>query len=124
MSENKDFINIIFDRIEKMISNKTIFGDPIKIYEITIIPILKMNFSFGTGNIEKLENQKDLVSNGFFGDISLNSIAFLIINDSRIQIINTNDNNNTRFIFDKIIDLLNLAKSNYQNNNTVDKNDK
>lgn len=39
----------MFDKLERMVSTKTVIGDPLDVGGITLIPIMNLSFGFGGG---------------------------------------------------------------------------
>jgi uncharacterized spore protein YtfJ len=42
-------INIIFEKLEKFLTTKMVVGEPIKVGETTIIPVIGLSFGMGSG---------------------------------------------------------------------------
>ena len=45
----KENILVLFEKFEEFLASKTVVGEPIKIGEITMIPIVSMSFGLGAG---------------------------------------------------------------------------
>lgn len=94
----------ILSNLKNMVHVETIVGEPILCGGITIIPISKANFGFGAGgsDIGKDENAKKF-GGGSGGAVTIQPIAFLVIQDGHVQLLQLADKNNTA---DRIINMV------------------
>ncbi len=49
MEEVSNLVKTTLDEIEKVLSTKTVVGEPITVQDITLIPLITAGFGFGTG---------------------------------------------------------------------------
>lgn len=49
MAETQDLVKTTMEEIEKVLSTKTVFGEPMTFGETTIIPLISAGFGFGAG---------------------------------------------------------------------------
>lgn len=42
-------VSVLFDKLEKFLTSKTVIGEPIKVGEATLIPFISTSFGLGTG---------------------------------------------------------------------------
>jgi len=75
-------------KMREMVDVDTIVGSPITTPDgITIIPISKVSFGFGSGGMDN-SVQKNGVSGGAGGGVKIDPIGFLVIKDGNIRMIN------------------------------------
>lgn len=75
-------------QIKSVVDVNTIIGQPIVVGNITILPVSKVTYGFGSGGSD-LPNKtnKELFAGGGGAGVSLQPLAFLIIQDSGVRII-------------------------------------
>lgn len=114
--------------IQKMIDVNTIIGDPIETsVGSIIIPISKVTFGFATGGSEfknetvdeytKKEKEEQIQYKLPFGGgsgatVSINPIAFLIINANTEKLLPINHNSTIDKLLDYVPDIINKVESN------------
>ena len=124
MSEHpiENLMHITMDSIKNMIDVNTIIGDPIQMNNNTvIIPISKVSFGFASGGSEfKGEtideyNKKDKdeqiqyrlpFGGGAGAGITVNPVAFLILQSGQVKLINVEHENSIDKILDYVPDFI------------------
>ncbi len=81
----------LFDRavneIEKMLNSKTVVGEPIKVENTTLIPLINVGFGFGVGTGEGTEADKTAGSGGGTGGGGgVKPVAVVVIDDSGVRV--------------------------------------
>jgi len=91
--------------IKNLVDVDTIIGKPITSPEgITIIPISKVSFGFASGGSDFPSKQpKDLFGGGSGGGVTISPIAFLVINNGEVKLLQLQTANNTA---DKAINMI------------------
>lgn len=89
----KNTINDIMDtsmaRIRDMVDVNTVVGDPIQTPDgITIIPVSKVTFGFGSGGSEYPIKEKSGIGGGGAAAVKLEPIGFLIVKDGNVRMLN------------------------------------
>lgn len=83
-------------KIKEMTDVNTIVGQPITLSEnLTIIPVSKVSFGFASGGSDfPNKTEKSIFGGGSGGGISINPVAFLVVkeNDVKLLQITTADN--------------------------------
>lgn len=115
------------EHIKQMVDVNTIVGNPVTTPDgTTIIPISRVAFGFGAGGSEfsaKPESKtKDgaLFGGGSGGGVSINPVAFLVVNSDQIKLLPVSSASSTT---DKLIDLVPelITKFNKIANEIIDK---
>ena len=81
----------LFDKavgeIERMLNTKTVVGDPIKIDDTTLIPLVNVGFGFGVGGGEGSEPQKGTGhGGGTGGGGGVKPVALVIIKENLVRV--------------------------------------
>jgi len=115
------------DHIKQMVDVNTIVGTPVTTPDgTTIIPISRVAFGFGAGGSEfsaAPESKKQdgaLFGGGSGGGVSINPVAFLVVNSEQIKLLPVSRTSSTT---DKLIDLVPelINKFNKIANDIIDK---
>ena len=81
----------LFDKavgeIERMLSTKTVVGEPIKVEDTTLIPLVNVGFGFGVGGGEGSEPEKGSGhGGGTGGGGGVKPVALVIIKDDLVRV--------------------------------------
>jgi uncharacterized spore protein YtfJ len=84
-------VGVLFDKavgeIERMLNTKTVVGEPIKIEDTTLIPLVSVGFGFGVGGGEGTEPQKGKGhGGGTGGGGGVRPVALVILNAGQIRV--------------------------------------
>ena len=88
----KDILDTIMGHVEKLATTKTIMGDPIKVADKTIIPVMKVAVGFGAGGGEGEAPSKDEKKSvagsggGGGGGLAISPAGFIVIDGDKISI--------------------------------------
>lgn len=97
------------DGLKKMIDVDSVIGNPIKINDsTTIIPVSKVSMGFVSGgsSFDKQANT-DNFGGGAGGGIKISPVAFLVITDGNVRLVNVSDSpDQTDKLFTKIPELI------------------
>lgn len=90
MSKENAAANILGTTIEKvrdLVDVSTIIGDPIEAGEVTIIPISKVAYGFGSGGSDfPSKSNVELFGGGGGAGVTITPIAFLVVNGKEVTI--------------------------------------
>lgn len=87
MAESEEIIKTTVEEIEKVLSTKTVVGEPTKIGETTIIPLISVGFAFGAGaGSGKDKDKGEGTGSGGGGGGGVKPVAVLIIDDKGIRV--------------------------------------
>lgn len=131
--ENNDNLNKIIDitleKVRALADIDTVIGKPIISTEhLTIIPVSKVSYAFGSGGsdfISKNCDNKQLFGGGTGAGITMTPIAFLVINDSNVQLMQIESFSS---VLDRIVamspEIFEKIKSLFKKNKNEPKNEK
>ena len=90
--------------LRDLVDVNTIIGDPIEVGNVTIIPISKVSFGFVTAGSD-IPSQKagQPFGGGNGSGVTINPLAFLVINNGEVQLLQMATSNNTA---DKIVNMV------------------
>ena len=95
MSEHpiQGLMSTAMQKIREMIDVNTIIGDPITTPDgIKIIPVSKLSFGFASGGSDlPAKVQKELFGGGSGAGITINPIAFLVVGNGDVKLLQLND---------------------------------
>ena len=112
MNENKQehpiqgMMGTAMQKIREMIDVNTIIGDPITTPDGTvIIPVSKVSFGFVSGGSDwpNKNTAKDLFGGGAGAGISINPLAFLVISNGEVKLLQMSFSSNTA---DKMVNMV------------------
>ena len=112
MNENKQehpiqgMMGTAMQKIREMIDVNTIIGDPITTPDGTvIIPVSKVSFGFGSGGSDwpNKNTAKDLFGGGAGAGISINPLAFLVVSNGDVKLLQMSFSSNTA---DKMVNMV------------------
>lgn len=115
-----DLLSISMNSLNQMIDANTIIGTPLNYNNFIIIPVSRVHLGFVSGgsDIKPNSNKEDpLFGGGTGGGLSINPIAFLVINDKDVNLVSIDSNTH---VMDNIIELIpklmDKAKCLFKNN--------
>jgi uncharacterized spore protein YtfJ len=79
-----EVIKTALEHIQHIAKTETIFGEPIKAGDITLIPVSKVSIGFAAGGAGKAEKSASGAATG--GGINVVPIAFISINGNEIKV--------------------------------------
>lgn len=102
-SKISQLMGISMDKIREMGDVSTVIGDPIQAGDTIIIPVSKVSYGFASGgsDLPAKENPKELFGGGAGAGVTVQPIAFLIINKEgqvRLMQISTSEDKVTNII--------------------------
>ncbi len=83
----EDLMNEVVTQLEKMITTRTIVGEPILAAGKTVIPISKVSFGFGGGGGEGKRGEKGGFGGGGGGGAKIEPVAFLVISEEEVKLV-------------------------------------
>lgn len=108
------------ERVRDLVDVSTIVGEPIQVSaDITIIPISKVTYGFASGGSDfPSKNNVELFGGGGGAGITINPVAFLVVNKGEVSIkhITASDNAAERAVnlipemFDKVTNFVERSK--------------
>ncbi len=107
----KDNFDALFGKMENFVSTKTVVGDPIKVGEITLLPIIEVAVGVGAGASESADRKgKDSGAGGLGAKITPSAV--LVINGTDVSMINIKNQDAVNKLIDMapgVVNKLNFA---------------
>lgn len=94
----QDLMDVTMEKIREMVDVQTIIGDPIVVADtVTIIPISKVSYGFASGgsDLPTKANPKDLFGGGAGAGVSIQPIAFLVVQEDNVRLLQMNEAGDT-----------------------------
>ncbi|MBU5627292.1 GerW family sporulation protein [Oscillibacter sp. MSJ-2] len=84
-----DLMNSTMDKVSQMVDTNTIVGEPISTPDgVTLIPISKVTFGFGSGGGDYGKTQpKENFGGGSAAGVKIDPVAFLVIKDGTTRVL-------------------------------------
>lgn len=83
-----DLMRSTMEKIHEMVDTNTIVGEPITTADgVTLIPISKVSFGFGSGGGDYGKAAKDGFGGGSAAGVKIDPVAFLIIKDGATRVL-------------------------------------
>jgi len=90
----KQVIDATLENLKKVMSTDTVIGEPVHVMEnVTIIPVSKVSVGFTSGGVDfdsKKSSDKKHFGGGNGAGMSVTPVAFLVIRDTGVEILNIN----------------------------------
>lgn len=87
MDDIENMVKTTISQIEKVLSSKTVVGEPITVGETTLIPLLSMGFGFGAAGGGKADiKQGEGQRSGTGGAGGMRPIAIIVIDKEGVKI--------------------------------------
>lgn len=89
-------MGVTMDKIREMVDVNTIIGEQIVTNDgTTIIPISKVSFGFASGGSDlPTKTPKDLFGGGAGAGVTIQPIAFIVVKDKEVKLLQMNVNGN------------------------------
>lgn len=108
------------NQIKTIVDVNTIIGEPISVGDVTIVPVSKVTYGFASGGSDlPTKTNKELFAGGGGAGVTLQPLAFLIVSESGVRILEISSKYNDGLdraltmapdIIDKIKDTLGSIK--------------
>ena len=83
----EDLMKEVVTQLEKMITTRTIVGEPITAAGKTVIPISKVSFGFGSAGGEGKRGEEGGFGGGGGGGAKIEPVAFLVISEEEVKLV-------------------------------------
>ena len=91
-----DLMRTAMEKVHEMVDTKSIVGEPIVTADgVTLIPISRVSVGFGSGGGDLPSSQKELFGGGTGGGVTITPMAFLIVRNGDVKLIQVQSYNNT-----------------------------
>ena len=92
----RDVMNSTMEKVREMVDANNFVGAPITTPDgVTLIPISRVSFGFGSGGGDLPSSQKELFGGGTGGGVTITPMAFLIVRNGDVKLIQVQSYNNT-----------------------------
>jgi sporulation protein YtfJ len=108
----EDLMKEVVTQLEKMITTRTIVGEPITAAGKTVIPISKVSFGFGSGGGEGKRGEEGGFGGGGGGGAKIEPVAFLVISEDEVELVGMKGKGlNIEKIIESVPELVEKVKS-------------
>lgn len=103
-------LDALFSKMENFVTSKTVVGEPTKIGEVIILPLVDLVFGVGAGASDKSdENDKKSIQSGGGGGLGakITPSAVLVISGGEVQLVNVKNQDSLNKLIDMVPEVLN-----------------
>lgn len=105
-------VNTLFESLEKFLTSKTVVGEPIRIGEVTLVPIINLAFGVGTGGGDGIDDKgsKGLGAGGGVG-AKASPTAIIVIKGDSVEMLPIKSSNGLEKLIDMVPEIVSKVKS-------------
>lgn len=99
-------MDVTLEKIRQMVDSNTIIGNPINTADgTTILPVSKVTYGFTSGGSDFVSSKapKDLFGGGSGAGVSITPVAFLVLREGNVRLIQIADKNSS---FDRVLNMV------------------
>nr|QNO46755.1 hypothetical protein DEIDBPHB_00004 [Methanosarcinales archaeon ANME-2c ERB4] len=82
----EELMQEVVEQLEKLVTTKTIVGEPITVAGRTVIPISKVSFGFGSAGGEGKRGEEGGFGGGGGGGAKIEPVAFLVVSEDEVKL--------------------------------------
>ena len=82
----EELMQEVVEQLEKLVTTRTIVGEPITVAGKTVIPISKVSFGFGSAGGEGKRGEEGGFGGGGGGGAKIEPVAFLVISEDEVKL--------------------------------------
>jgi sporulation protein YtfJ len=83
----EELMQEVVEQLEKLVTTRTIVGEPITVAGKTVIPISKVSFGFGSAGGECKHDEESSFGGGGGGGAKIEPIAFLVVSEDEVKLL-------------------------------------
>ncbi|MDK2892528.1 spore germination protein GerW family protein [Methanohalophilus sp.] len=108
----EDIMKEVSTELEKLVSTKTVVGEPIEVAGATIVPVSRVSFGFGSGGGE---GKKGATEEGFGGGggagARIEPVAFIVVSGEDVRLLTISGGSNVDKIIEAVPEVFSKMKS-------------
>ena len=85
----EELMQEVVEQLEKLVTTRTIVGEPITVAGKTVIPISKVSFGFGSAGGECKHDEESGFGGGGGGGAKIEPVAFLVVSEDEVKLLPT-----------------------------------
>jgi len=107
-------LRAMFEHLGNVLSTKTVFGEPIRAGETTLIPVLTITFGLGTGGGAGKDEEGDEGSGGAAGvGAKLVPRAIVAVTEGKVEVFTMSEKSGMTGLIERVPEMLNLVVSKF-----------
>jgi len=83
----EELMQEVVEQLEKLVTTRTIVGEPITVAGKTVIPISKVSFGFGSAGGECKHDEESGFGGGGGGGAKIEPVAFLVVSEDEVKLL-------------------------------------
>ncbi len=122
MSSSQDFIDKLYDKLDKYLKTETVIGEPIQAGEVTLIPIISASFGIGGGmGISKRDNDQGDEGGGGGLGCRITPTAILVVKNDEVELVNLEGKGSLEKLVDMVPGIMEKIKNQKEDSNEEEK---
>jgi len=102
MNVSEDLMKVLMDQMKMIAHTETVVGQELMVGGMTIIPVSRVSMGVGVGG----GGNDPVKANGGGGGIRIEPVAFLVVRDESVSLLNVGRGKGMDALFEKVPDLL------------------
>ena len=82
----EELVKTVLTELREISKTETVVGDPLKVGQITIVPVSRISIGFGVGGGKK-DTKNDGRGEGTGGGVSVEPVAFIVVRGEKVDLI-------------------------------------
>ena len=104
--KSTESLTVMFDHLEKMLSAKTVFGEPMTIGDVVLVPVVDIAFGAGAGGGSGSDKGEQNEGGGSGAGARLTATAVIVVRDSQVQVMKLKNTTAIDRLFELVPDVL------------------
>jgi uncharacterized spore protein YtfJ len=122
--KNAESMTGIFDHLEKMLTAKSVFGEPITVGDVVLVPVVDIAFGAGAGGRSSTEKGEPIEGGGSGAGARLTASAVIVVRESQVQVMKLKETTAIDRILELVPDVVTSLKKDKQVAVKIDSEDK
>lgn len=101
-------MDVLFGHLEKMLKAKTVFGEPITVGDVTLIPVVDITFGAGSGGAQEKSERGQGAGGGAGARIAASAV--IVVRQSQVQVMKLKNAAPLERLLDFVPDILQSVK--------------
>ena len=100
-------MSVMFEKLEKFFTSKTVVGEPVQVADVTLIPLLNISFGLGLGGGDGVDEKGN---KGFGSGSGLGAkavpTAVLVVKEGNVEVLSINQKSGLEKLVNMVPDIL------------------
>ncbi|MGI6144752.1 MAG: sporulation protein [Clostridia bacterium] len=106
----KQHLQTMFEKLENFFRTETVVGEPIKVGEVTLIPLIEISFGLGSG-VGRGKEKGIEGAGGAGAGAKIAPTAILVVRGEEVSLIPLKDRDSLEKVFEMVPEIINKLKN-------------